>query len=26
MIVYGVEEDQKAATGHKDTGELAEGH
>lgn len=26
MIVYGVEEDQKAATGRKDTGELKEGH
>lgn len=26
MIVYGVEEDQKAATGRKDTGNLSEGH
>lgn len=26
MIVYGVEEDQKAATGRKDTGEFAENH
>lgn len=26
MIVYGVEEDQKAATGRRDTGNLSEGH
>src|SRR5699024_12385778 len=26
MIVYGVEERQKAATGRKDTGDLTEGH
>lgn len=26
MIIYGVEESQKAATGRKDTGEFAEGH